>query len=124
MSPLSSLTTVLRMSPGPSRNCSMSVVAGTTLRPRAGTSAKAVLLTVLGELVLPGGGAAWTGTLVESLTRLDVEEKNARQAISRLADDGLLAGERAGRRVRWHLTAEACELLTAGTERIYAFGGP
>jgi phenylacetic acid degradation operon negative regulatory protein len=94
------------------------------LRPRAGSSAKALLLTVLGELVLPQDGAAWTATLVAALGRLDVEEKNARQAIARQADDGLLAGVRDGRRVRWHLTDAGRELLTVGTERIYAFGGP
>jgi phenylacetic acid degradation operon negative regulatory protein len=99
-------------------------VASANLRPRAGSSAKALLLTVLGELVLPSGGAAWTATLVESLGRLDVEEKNARQAIARSADDGLLTGERAGRQVRWHLTTVARDLLTTGTERIYAFGAP
>jgi phenylacetic acid degradation operon negative regulatory protein len=102
----------------------MLAVAGPSLRPRAGSSAKALLLTVLGELVLPRDGSAWTATLVAALGRLGVEEKNARQAIARLADDGLITGARDGRRVRWHLTAEGRELLTAGTERIYAFGGP
>lgn len=102
----------------------MTGVAGSSLRPRAGSSAKALLLTVLGELVLPHDGVVWTATLVAALTGLDVEEKNARQAIARLADDGLITGERDGRRVRWHLTAEGRDLLTAGTERIYAFGGP
>jgi phenylacetic acid degradation operon negative regulatory protein len=99
-------------------------VAGPSLRPRAGSSAKALLLTVLGEFVLPQGGSAWTATLVESLAVLDVEEKNARQAIARLADDGLVTGERDGRRVCWHLTPVGRELLTTGTDRIYAFGGP
>jgi phenylacetic acid degradation operon negative regulatory protein len=99
-------------------------VPGPPLRPRAGSSAKALLLTVLGELVLPGGGTAWTATLVAALAQLDVEEKNARQAVARLADDGLIAGQREGRRVRWLLTDGGRELLTTGTERIYAFGGP
>jgi phenylacetic acid degradation operon negative regulatory protein len=102
----------------------MSSVPSPTLRPRAGSSAKALLLTILGELVLPRNAPAWTATLVEALGRLDIEEKNARQAIARLADDGLVTGERAGRRVRWHLTPAARELLTAGTRRIYDFGAP
>jgi hypothetical protein len=63
----------------------MKGVAGPSLRPRAGSSAKALLLTVLGELVLPHDGVVWTATLVAALTGLDVEEKNARQAIARLA---------------------------------------
>ena len=64
-------------------------------RPRAasplGTSAKAFLLTMLGELVLPHGGEVWTSTVVSGLGLLGVEERNARQAIARLADQGTLA---------------------------------
>jgi phenylacetic acid degradation operon negative regulatory protein len=97
-------------------------VTDRVLRPRSGSSAKAVLLTVLGEFVLPTGGAAWTQTLVEALAALDIEEKNARQALSRLADQGFIARRRVGRRVRWQLTADGTELLGSGTERIYGFG--
>jgi phenylacetic acid degradation operon negative regulatory protein len=93
-----------------------------TLRPRSGSSAKAVLLTVLGELVLPAGGTAWTQSLVRTLGLTGVEEKNARQALARLAKQGIVTGHRRGRRVRWHLTPEGSELLTRGTERIYGFG--
>ncbi|HZQ27965.1 MAG TPA: PaaX family transcriptional regulator C-terminal domain-containing protein [Acidimicrobiales bacterium] len=92
------------------------------LRPRSGSSAKALLLTILGEFVLPHGEAAWTGTLVGSLGALGVEEGNARQAVARLADQHLVRSERDGRRVRWHLTTEGRHLLTTGTERIYRFG--
>ncbi|MGH9058200.1 MAG: PaaX family transcriptional regulator C-terminal domain-containing protein, partial [Acidimicrobiales bacterium] len=90
-------------------------------RPRAGASGRATLMTVLGELVLTGDGTAWTATLVEVLASLGVAEKNARQAIARLADQGFIAKEPAGRRVRWHLSAEGRDLLTTGTERIYGF---
>jgi phenylacetic acid degradation operon negative regulatory protein len=92
------------------------------LRPRSGSSAKALLLTILGEYVLPAGGAAWTQTLVDTLATLDIEEKNARQAVSRLAQQDLIGGTRTGRRVRWQLTATGTELLTTGTARIYGFG--
>jgi phenylacetic acid degradation operon negative regulatory protein len=98
-------------------------VVGDALRPRAGSSAKALLLTLLGEFVLPHGHAAWTGTLVRALALLDVEEKNARQALARTAAQGLLTGERDGRRVRWTLTPAGVDLLTTGTRRIYDFGG-
>ena len=91
------------------------------LRPRSGTSAKAVLLTILGEFVL-AERSAWTQTLIDALGAVGVEERNARQAISRLAEQGLLAARRDGRRVRRELTAEAIELLEAGTERIFGFG--
>lgn len=91
-------------------------------RRREGASARSLLLTVLGEFVLPRRGAAWTGALVGALAELDVEEKAARQALARTAAEGLLTSQRDGRRVRWMLTAEGSRLLEQGAERIYGFG--
>jgi phenylacetic acid degradation operon negative regulatory protein len=93
-----------------------------TLRPRSGSSAKAMLLTILGECTNRHGGAIWTSTVVEALGCLDINERNARQAVARLAEQGLLASERHGRRTRWHLSASGKRLLAFGTERIYGFG--
>lgn len=84
--------------------------------------AKALLLTVLGEFVLPAGGAVWTSSLVAAAKSLDIGEKNARQAVARIGDQGLIVSARHGRRVRWNLTDEGRRLLESGTERIYAFG--
>jgi len=92
------------------------------LRPRSGSSAKALLLTILGELVLPHGGAVWTSTVVRSLALLGVEERNARQALARLAEQGTVRSERQGRRARWHLTPPGRRLLVDGTKRIYELG--
>jgi phenylacetic acid degradation operon negative regulatory protein len=91
-------------------------------RPRAGSSAKALLLTVLGEFVLPHDGGVWTSSLVRSLALLGVEERNARQAVARLADQGIVVSEKVGRRARWLLTDRGRQLLVVGTERIYGFG--
>jgi phenylacetic acid degradation operon negative regulatory protein len=85
-------------------------------------SARSQLLTVLGEFVLPQHGPVWTGAIVASLCDLGIEAKTARQALSRVAAEGLLASDRHGRRVRWHLTPSATRLLVDGTERIYGFG--
>ncbi|MFC4008867.1 PaaX family transcriptional regulator C-terminal domain-containing protein [Nonomuraea purpurea] len=92
-------------------------------RPREKTSAgaRSILLTVLGEFVLPRRGEVWTGTLVHALGALGVEEKSARQALSRTAAEGLLDSERHGRKVRWNLTGAGDRLLREGTERIYGF---
>jgi phenylacetic acid degradation operon negative regulatory protein len=84
-------------------------------------SARGLLLTVLGELVLPAGGSAWTSAFIDLLGRLGVEEKAARQALMRTAGAGWLRSERVGRRTSWHLTPAADRLLTEGTERIYGF---
>lgn len=84
-------------------------------------SARGLLFTVLGEFVLPTGGAVWTSTIIDVLGRLGVEEKAARQALMRTAGDGWLHAQRVGRRTRWRLTDSASSLLTEGTERIFAF---
>lgn len=84
-------------------------------------SARSLLLTVLGEFIFPRDGRAWTGTLISALGALGVEEKAARQAISRAGAEGLLVAVRHGRRVRWELTENGAQLLREGTERIYSF---
>lgn len=94
---------------------------GTGLPARRG-GAKALMLTVLGEFVLPAGGQAWTSSLVAAADALGIGEKNARQALARISDQGLIEGERHGRSVRWALTSSGRTLLETGTERIYTFG--
>ncbi len=84
-------------------------------------SARGLLLTVLGEFVLPAGGAALTSAFIDALGRLGVEEKAARQALMRTAADGLLTTHRQGRRTLWRLTTTAEQFLTDGAERIYGF---
>jgi phenylacetic acid degradation operon negative regulatory protein len=87
-------------------------------------SARGLLLTLLGEFVLPGGTPVWTSAAVAALARLGVEEKTARQALMRTAAAGWLEAEKAGRRTRWHLTPAARRLLTDGAARIYSHLGP
>jgi len=48
-------------------------------------SARSVLLTILGEFVLPTGEAPWTATLLHVAAGLGLAEKSARQALARLA---------------------------------------
>jgi phenylacetic acid degradation operon negative regulatory protein len=97
-------------------------MADAAQRPRSGRSGKALLLTILGEFVLPNGGAVWTSTLIESLGLLGMTESNARQAAARLADDNILAPVRVGRATRWELTDRGERLLSDGAHRIYEFG--
>ncbi|KQS64901.1 PaaX family transcriptional regulator C-terminal domain-containing protein [Modestobacter sp. Leaf380] len=82
-------------------------------------SARSLLLTVLGEFVLPRREPVWTSTLLELLADLDVAEKAARQALMRTADDGWTVGRRIGRETRWDLTEAGTRLLEEGTERVY-----
>lgn len=87
-----------------------------------GAQARQLLLTVLGEFVLPRGAPVWTATLVEALGALGVREKSARQALLRSTGDGWLVGERHGRRVQLQLTPATAGLLEEGARRIYSFG--
>ena len=99
-----------------------STVHGSERRREVGSgSARSLLLTVLGEFVHPRAERVWTGTLVEALGALGVEEKAARQALTRTANEGLLTSSRHGRRVLWALTDSGAELLESGTRRIYGF---
>ena len=85
-------------------------------------SARGLLLTVLGEFVLPGDGTAWTSAVLAVFARMGVAEKATRQALMRTSQAGWLRSEREGRRARWVLTPVARTMLTDGAERIYSFG--
>jgi phenylacetic acid degradation operon negative regulatory protein len=87
-------------------------------------AARSLLLTVLGEYVLPRPDGVWQETLVSALRSLGYTQQAARQALARSARDGTLATERRGRRARITLTDHTTELLRTGAERIYSFGRP
>ena len=91
-------------------------------RTAGAESSRGLLLTILGEFVLPTGGSAWTQTLVAALGLVGVQEKAARQALARMEADGWLCRERVGRRTRWSLADGTYDLLTEGADRIYGFG--
>jgi phenylacetic acid degradation operon negative regulatory protein len=87
-------------------------------------AARSLLLTVLGEYVLPRTGAVWQETLVSAMASLGYSEHAARQALARSTRDGWLVRERRGRRTRMSLSDRTAELLRSGAERIYSFGQP
>src|SRR5579862_7243548 len=88
-----------------------------TRRHTAGAeSARGLLFTILGEFVLPSGGAAWTSAFIDALGRLGIEEKSCRQALMRTAADGWLTADRAGRRASWRLTGSGVRLLPGERE--------
>jgi phenylacetic acid degradation operon negative regulatory protein len=83
--------------------------------------ARGLLLTVLGEFVLPTGQPAPTSAFIDVLGRLGVEEKSSRQTLMRAAADGWLTSKRDGRYTLWQLSTPAEQFLTLGAERIYGF---
>jgi phenylacetic acid degradation operon negative regulatory protein len=87
-------------------------------------AARSMLLTVLGEYVLPREDAVWHETLVSALEALGYKLQTARQALTRSVLDGWLVGERQGRRSRLRLTPDTDQMLRTGADRIYSFGNP
>lgn len=87
-------------------------------------AARSLLLTILGEYVLPRGEAVWQETLVAALVSVGYTQHAARQALARSVRDGWLSSTRVGRRARVTLSARTAELLRSGAARIYSFGQP
>jgi phenylacetic acid degradation operon negative regulatory protein len=85
-------------------------------------AARSVLLTLLGEYVLPLDGGVWQETLVGALCALGYTTHAARQALARSVTAGWLTTERHGRRSRLTLTPDTAATLGTGAERIYGFG--
>ena len=86
-------------------------------------AARSLLLTILGEYVLPRGEAVWQETLVGALVSVGYTQQAARQALARSVRDGWLVTSRHGRRARVALSDATAGLLRTGAARIYSFGG-
>jgi phenylacetic acid degradation operon negative regulatory protein len=87
-------------------------------------AARSLLLTILGEYVLPLGEAVWQETLVGALVSVGYSQQAARQALARSVRDGWLETTRHGRRARVALSSGTADLLRTGASRIYTFGSP
>jgi phenylacetic acid degradation operon negative regulatory protein len=87
-------------------------------------SAPSLLLTLLGELVLPAGQPVWTAVLIYVLTGMAVAEPTARTAIARAAGAGWIDGEKHGRETRWTLSEPGRRLITGITERVVSLTTP
>ena len=86
-------------------------------------AARSLLLTILGEYVLPRGEAVWQETLVGALVSVGYTQQAARQALARSVRDGWLETSRHGRRARVSLSAGARRRCCGpARERIYSFG--
>jgi ring-1,2-phenylacetyl-CoA epoxidase subunit PaaA len=84
-----------------------------------GPSARPLLLTVLGDLVLPSGGRAWLGALTAAMETVGVSAAATRQALRRLVAQDLVVPERHGRRAAYELTPAGRRRLEEAADRIY-----
>ena len=87
-------------------------------------SARSLLLTVLGEFVVPSGQAVWTSSLLHALLGVGTAENSARQAIARSAAAGWIEGRKEGRQVRWRLTTTGRRVIETGSRRVRALSAP
>jgi phenylacetic acid degradation operon negative regulatory protein len=87
-------------------------------------AARSLLLTILGEYVLPLGEPVWQETLVGALVSVGYSQQAARQALVRSVRYGWLETSRHGRRARVALSPGTADLLRTGASRIYSFAQP
>ena len=85
------------------------------------SSARALLLVVIGEFVWPADQPAWSSTLLNALSEFDFEPNAARKALQRIAGTGITMSGRQGNRVHWSVTPRGDRILRAGWERTYGW---
>jgi phenylacetic acid degradation operon negative regulatory protein len=92
------------------------VAAWAARRPmRAGS----LLVTLLGDAILPRGGIAWLGDLIGLMGLFGVGERLVRTAAARLAAEGWLERRPTGRRSAYALSPAGARRFAQATRRIY-----
>lgn len=82
-------------------------------------SARSVLVTVLGDSVLPVTKTLWLSSLFELAAPFGFSERLVRTSMFRLVTEGWVANERVGRRSRYSLTLLAVRESEDADRRIY-----
>jgi phenylacetic acid degradation operon negative regulatory protein len=77
---------------------------------------------VLGEYVLPGGGRAWSAGLIEAMTRLGIDDADARHVLAQAGAGDWLTRRKVSGEVAWELTTSLHRVLDEGAQRIYSHG--
>jgi phenylacetic acid degradation operon negative regulatory protein len=85
-------------------------------------TARANLLTVLGEAVAPYGDTVWQEALVAALATLGASAPAARQVVARAIREGWLSSERVGRRSLLTISESSRKMLEEGRARALVFG--
>ncbi len=83
-----------------------------------------LVITIFGDAIVPRGGAVPLSVLGEITGRLGVEPGALRTAMSRLAADGWVSRERAGRNSIYRLAEQGRHAFDLATRRIYAAAAP
>ncbi|MFI0237601.1 PaaX family transcriptional regulator C-terminal domain-containing protein [Streptomyces sp. NPDC016845] len=91
----------------------------------SGTSAprpQSLMLSFLGLYVLKGGGAVYSGSVIDVFSRVGVSEDAVRSTLARMVKRDLLARHRGGRRMYFALTERSYAVLRDGHERVWREG--
>lgn len=83
-----------------------------------------LVITMLGDAVVPRGGRVALSSLQDILDELRVEAGALRTAMSRLAKDGWVIRQREGRHSYFRLDERGRHAFDLATRRIYATGAP
>jgi len=78
-----------------------------------------LIITFYGDAILPRGGSVWLGTLLQFLDMLGTDGGVVRTAVSRLAADGWLDRDKAGRKSFYKLARQGREQFEAAVEHVY-----
>ena len=87
----------------------------TDAKPRSSS----LIVTVWGDALAPHGGTVWLSTLIGLVAPFGISERLVRTSVFRLARDGWLAAEAAGRRSRYRLTAAGARRFAQAYRRVY-----
>ena len=92
----------------------------TALQASQRLSAWSLIVTFLGDAIVPRGGEVSASTLQTLMQRLGIGHGAVRTAISRLAADGWIERSREGRNSFYRLSADVAETVLSAERRIYA----
>ena len=87
-------------------------------------SARSVLVTILGDALLPVSKSAWLSQLFKLAMPYNFSSRLVRTSLFRLADEGWITGERHGRQSKYILTPFAEREFADAAARIYSNDRP
>jgi phenylacetic acid degradation operon negative regulatory protein len=82
-------------------------------------SAKALVMTFWGDMLLPFGGRIWLGSLVNAMEQLGLDERSVRTSVHRLISEGWLSATTLGRRRELSMPPARLAELRAVQRRMY-----
>ena len=92
------------------------------LLERRRPNAKSLIVSLLGDAILPHGGNIWLGSLVDLVAPLGLNERVVRTSVFRLSKEGWLTSTQVGRRSAYSLTDSGRRRFEAAHRVIYAAG--